>query len=663
MDSHLIRFLALALTLAASDLLATGCSKSQMDLNDLEPAPDTGWDYYGNDAGGTRYSQLSQINRDNIGHLAVAWRFRTGDLGDGFAAQNKMAYEATPVLYHGRLYLNTPFGKVFALDAKTGQQIWSFDAVIDPDQRYAEAASRGVTVWEDPAPRPDQRCQATVFQGTLDGRLIALDATTGLRCVAFADNGEIDLSKGVRLKDANDYTITSPAAILGDLVIVGSAIGDNRMIGVERGIVRAFDARTGALRWSWDPLPVDPADEFWDEWGEEAATSTGAANAWSVISVDEQRDLVFVPTSSASTDFYGGLRPGNNNYANSLVALKGSTGEVVWHQQLVHHDLWDYDVPAQPVLIEFDRDGETIPAVVQATKMGMLFVFHRATGEPLFEIEERPVPQTAVEGETPSPTQPFPVAPPPLVPHTPVTPDDAWGLTPWDKRNCRKQIEQHRSEGIYTPPSLEGTIMYPGYAGGSNWGSVSFDPVRQYVIANTMNLPMLVRLIPRDRADAMIESGEIPERGYSKQGGTPYVMQRYALLSSWGIPCTPPPWGELAAVDLRTGTIAWQVPLGTIEDDAPAIVPNFRFGAPNIGGSIVTAGGLVFIGATTDDYLRAFDIETGEELWKGRLPAGGQATPMTYALEGRQYVVIVAGGHGGLGTTPGDYVVAFSLPN
>lgn len=411
------------------------------------------------------------------------------------------------------------------------------------------------------------------------------------------------------------------------------------------------------------PIPIGPNDPLWQQWDEDAARRTGAANAWSLLSVDQRRSLVFVPTSAPSPDFFGGLRPGNNAYANSVVALNGSNGQVVWHRQLVHHDLWDYDVPAQPVLVDLEKDGVAIPAVVQATKMGMLFVFNRETGVPLFEIEERPVPQTAVAGELPSPTQPFPVAPPPLVSHEAVTADDAWGPTPWGRRECRKQIEQHRSEGIYTPPSLEGTIEYPGYAGGSNWGGISIDPERQYAIANTMNLPMVVRLIPRESVDAMIASGEIPDRGYSEQRGTPYVMQRYALLSSSDIPCTPPPWGELAAVDLSSGTIVWQVPLGTIEDLAPAVVPNIRYGVPNIGGSIVTAGGLVFIGAAADNYLRAFNIDTGEELWKGRLPAGGQATPMTYALNERQYVVIVAGGHGGAGTDSGDYVVAFSLPD
>jgi quinoprotein glucose dehydrogenase len=294
--------------------------------------------------------------------------------------------------------------------------------------------------------------------------------------------------------------------------------------------------------------------------------------------------------------------------------------------------------------------------------MGMLFVFNRETGEPLFDIEERPVPQRAVDGEMPSPTQPFPVAPPPLVPHKPLTPGDAWGLTPWDRGQCRELFEKHRSEGLYTPPSLEGTILYPGYAGGSNWGGVSWDPSRQYVVANSMNLATMVRLIPREQLDTLIAKGEIPDRDLSPQRGTPYVMQRYPLMSDFGMPCTAPPWGQLAAVDLGSGTIKWQVPLGTIEDLAPAVVPNFNWGVPNIGGSIVTAGGLIFIGAAADDYLRAFDIETGEELWKGRLPAGGQATPMTYALGGRQFIVIAAGGHGGLGTTPGDYVVAFSLP-
>jgi quinoprotein glucose dehydrogenase len=353
---------------------------------------------------------------------------------------------------------------------------------------------------------------------------------------------------------------------------------------------------------------------------------------------------------------------GDNRYANSIVALGASTGEMVWHHQLVHHDLWDYDVSSQPVLVELGRNGRTVPAVIQATKMGLLFTFNRETGAPIFPIEERPVPRTAVAGEAPWPTQPFPVAPPPIVSHAPVAPADAWGLILWDRWRCRKLIEGYRSEGIYTPPSLEGTIMSPGYAGGVNWGSLAFEPQRQLAIVNAMQVPMVVRLIPRVDFARRAGSGESPDAEFAEQAGTPYGMRREVLFSPLGMPCTAPPWGVLTAVDMVAGTIKWQVPLGTTRGHAPIAL---NFGMPNMGGPIVTAGGLIFIAAATDDYLRAFDVETGAELWTADLPAGGQATPMTYYLEGtgKQYVVIAAGGHGGLGTNQGDYVIAFALPS
>ena len=396
------------------------------------------------------------------------------------------------------------------------------------------------------------------------------------------------------------------------------------------------------------------------EWTAEAAKITGAANAWSVLSLDAERGLLFVPVGSASPDFFGGERTGDNRHANSVVALNAATGAVVWARQLVHHDVWDYDMPAQPVLIDLARNGQTIPAVVQATKMGMLFVLDRRTGEPLFDIEERAVPQNGVDGEVLSPTQPF-SALPSLVPNGPLTEADAWGFTPWDRGKCADQIAKLRSEGIYTPPSLQGTVEWPGYSGGSNWGSVSFDPTHQFVIANTNRLPFVVQLIKRDELKATYESKVYPDSEFARQTGTPYGMRRQLIASPIGVPCTAPPWGTLTAMNLQTGSIAWQVPLGTSRDLAPWPVW-FIDGVPNMGGSIVTAGGLIFIGAATDDFLRAFDVETGAELWRGRLPAGGQATPMTYTQDGRQYIVISAGGHGGMGSTRGDYVVAFALP-
>jgi quinoprotein glucose dehydrogenase len=378
------------------------------------------------------------------------------------------------------------------------------------------------------------------------------------------------------------------------------------------------------------------------------------------MSVDAERGLLFVPTGNPAPDYYRGSHPEMDHYGSSVVALRASTGEPVWSFQTVHHDLWDFDVPAQPTLAELRRDGEVVPAVIQATKMGLLFVLHRETGEPLLPVEERPVPQTGAPGETPSPTQPFPVRPPPLVRHA-LSPEDAWGLTPWDRGWCRRRLAELHRGGAYTPPALRETLMYPGNAGGSNWGGVAFDPDRQLLVANVIDLPWAVTLFPGSEYEAWKRAQ--PDIEISPQRGTPYAMRRLPLLSPLGVPCNAPPWGSLAAVDLGAGEIRWQVPLGTIRDLSPLPLP-LRWGVPNLGGPVATASGLVFIGAAVDDYLRAFDVGSGEELWKGRLPAGGQATPMTYrGRDHRQYVVIAAGGHGRLGTTLGDWIVAFALPD
>jgi quinoprotein glucose dehydrogenase len=460
--------------------------------------------------------------------------------------------------------------------------------------------------------------------------------------------------------DPGDYTITSPPAVVGDLVITGSAIGDNRGVELEYGVVRAYDARSGALVWSWDPIPRSADDPGHGAWMPDQVRRTGAANAWAPLSADPERDLVFIPTGSASPDYYGGERLGDNRYANSLVALRASTGELVWWRQLVHHDLWDYDLASQPTLIDLDINGQSIPAVVQATKMGLLFTFHRETGEPIHPIEERPVPQSDIPGEETWPTQPFPVAPPPLVSHAPITEADAWGFTPWDRGVCRDLIRNYRSEGIYTPPSFEGTMQRPHAAGGVNWGGVAYDAGRGLAIVNVSNLVLVTALIPRAEFLEQARSDEHPDASYSRQSGTPYGMRR-ETLSFLGVPCTPPPWGSLVAVDIAQGDIVWSVPFGTTAEEAPFGL-QFRFGLPSVGGPLATAGGVTFIGAALDGYFRAYDTATGQVLWRSKLPAGGQATPMTYAVDGRQYVVIVAGGHAGAGTEPGDYVVAFALP-
>ena len=657
MSSHRI---GLAASLAV--VLAASCASSNAAPPGRQSADeDPVWGWYGGDAGGNRSSDLDQITRINVHRLKIAWTYRTRELGSGFARAERLAFEATPILVRGSLFLSTPTNIVVALDPATGRERWRYDPNIPRNVRYSEATSRGVSSWIDGSADPATTCSHRIFIGTLDARLIAIDGRSGRPCANFGANGAVDLARDVRTRDSGQYLVTSPPAIYRDTVIVGSAIGDNRGVELERGTVRAYDTRSGLLRWSWDPIPTSDAEATARGWTARDAKRTGAANAWSILSVDPARGLVFVPTGSPSPDFFGGERLGDNAYANSIVALRADTGRVVWHRQLVHHDVWDFDVAAQPMLIDIERDGKLIAAVVQATKTGMLFVFDRETGDPVFEIVERPVPKSDTPGETVSPTQPFP-ATPPLVSHAAITPQDAWGLTFYDRGKCSELISQYRSEGIFTPPSVRGTILSPSYVGGVNWGSLAFDSERQLVVAAVNHFAMVVTLIPRNEFGSVATSAAYPDSEFAQQAGTPYGMRREALLSPLGLPCTAPPWGTLAAVDLRRNQIRWQVALGSTKDVTPWFVPSRNLGMPNLGGPIVTAGGLVLVGAATDNYLRAFDIDTGRELWKGRLPAGGQATPMTYQTNGRQFVVIAAGGHGGLGTKRGDVVVAFALP-
>jgi quinoprotein glucose dehydrogenase len=622
------------------------------------------WPVYGGDAGGTRHSPLAEITPANVSHLQVAWTFHTGDVSDGSQTHGwKTSFQATPLVVDGTLYFPSPLGRVFALDPETGVQRWVYDTKLDRTGRYSESTSRGVATWLDPRRKDGEPCRRRILYATLDARLFALDARTGEPCADFSNGGFVDLKRGMGAERLGEYQITSPPAVIGERVVVGSAISDNQRTNAPSGVVRAFEVRTGAQLWAFDPIPRDSRDPAAKTWEDDSARRTGAANAWSILSVDEARDLVFVPTGSPSPDYYGGERKGDDRYANSVVALRGSTGQVVWSFQVVHHDLWDFDVPAQPVLVTLKRDGVDVPAVVQATKMGLLFVLHRETGAPLFPVEERPVPASDVPGEQASPTQPFPVAPPPLVPQR-LRPEDAWGVTPWDRSRCRDAIAKLRNEGIYTPPSLRGTLAFPGIAGGTNWGSVAFDPERRLVLVNTTRAAFQVTLVPRDEFQARRERERDDHTlEFAPQAGTPYGMVRGPVLSPLGMPCNAPPWGALSAIDLSDGTVRWEAPLGTPRDLAPIPIW-FATGTPNLGGPLSTAGGLVFIGAAMDDYLRAFDVETGRELWKARLPAGGQATPMTYRVrpDGRQFVVIAAGGHGKLGTRLGDALVAFALP-
>ncbi len=620
------------------------------------PAAD--WISYGGDRGAQRFSPLEEISPANLSRLQVAWTYRTGDVSDGRGkVRSTTAFENTPILADGTLYLCTPFNRVIALDPETGQERWRFDPEVDLSGRYAnQLICRGVETWLDAQGAAGAPCRRRIFTATNDGRLIALDAASGALCRDFGVAGQIDLNPDAgRQAWLGEYQVTSPPAVIHDLVVVGSAVSDNQRTDAPSGVVRAYDARTGALRWAWDLAP--PGFVSTPENTSTAGYALSSPNVWAPMAVDEERDLLFVPTGNPTPDYYRGDTD-IDHYGSSVIALRGSSGEVVWRFQTVHRDLWDFDVPAQPTLTEIVRDGARVPVVVQATKMGFLFVLHRETGEPVFGVEERAVPQDGATGERLSPTQPFPTRPPPLVPIT-LSPDDAWGVTPFDRRSCRQQLEALRYDGIYTPPTLQGSLMYPGNAGGSNWGGVAVDPTSHVLIANTMNLAWAVQLFPTEETEAMRAryGGEV-----APQRGRPYGMRRWAVLSPLGVPCNPPPWGTLAAVDLGDGSIRWQVPLGTIRDIAPVPIP-WKLGVPNLGGPLITGSGLVFVGAAMDDYLRAFDLGSGEELWKGRLPAGGQATPMTYRVRdgGRQFVVIAAGGHGRAGTRLGDYVVAFAL--
>tara|TARA_R110000868_G_scaffold112541_5_gene303070 strand:- start:1262 stop:3217 length:1956 start_codon:yes stop_codon:yes gene_type:complete len=625
-------------------------------------AAEAGWGYYGGDAGGQRYVAAKEITPENVAGLTEAWRVSVGALaGKSDETRKRYAFEGTPILVGKSLILCTPFNVVKALDPATGAEQWSYDPLVSPDRRPGnQYVCRGVASWHDAAANDGEVCATRIFTGTVDGRLIALDAETGKPCDGFGREashpGEVDAGADRLLVWPGEFQITSAPVVAGDVVIIGSSISDNRRVDAPKGTVRAFDTRTGALRWSFDPVAQGAKDDPASWRGH--PDKTGQANVWAPFSVDEARGLVIMPTSSASPDFFGGDRKGNNKYANSVVALKASTGEVVWSFQTVHHDVWDYDLPAQPTLATLMRDGKPVDVVVQVTKTGFMFVLERETGKPFFDVEERAVPQGGVAGEELSPTQPFPVKPPALVPQK-LDEKDIWGVAYFDKKSCMERFKKSRSEGLFTPPSLQGTVLYPMTGGGANWGGMAFDPVRKIAIVNVNIAAHIITLFPHGEFKSRKEGDEKAE--ISPMNGTPYGMRRDVFLSGLGLPCTAPAWGKLVAVDLNDGTIKWSEALGTIRDLAPVPLP-LKWGVPTLGGPLVTETGLTFIGATMDDYLRAFSTETGEELWKGRLPAGGQATPMSYVWQGKQYVVIAAGGNARLGTKLGDEVVAYRLP-
>jgi quinoprotein glucose dehydrogenase len=609
-------------------------------------ADDIGWSHYGNDAGGRRFSTAALVRADNVAGLRQQWLYRTGDLERRPAAlMRRLKFETTPILAGDKLVFCSSFNEVIALDPATGAEAWRYDPQVATDARPANRFNcRGVAQWRDPQASADAPCALRILSATVDARLIALDAKSGLACPGFGRGGQVKLDVGA-LAWPGELQVSSAPVVVGAVVVVGSAIGDNQRSDAPSGRVRAFDARSGALRWQWEPL--EP----------ETRARAGAANVWAPMSVDEARQLVFLPTSSPSPDFFGGERPGANRNADSVVALHAGDGSLAWAFQIVKHDVWDYDVAAQPTLATLTIDGRPHDVVVQATKQGLVFVLDRDTGQPVFPVEERAVPQGGAAGEQLAPTQTFPANLPPLVPSQ-LRAEDAFGFTFFDRNACRDRIAALRNEGLYTPPSLQGTLLFPFTGGGVNWGGVAIDP-GGVVYVNTSRAPQLVRLIARaDYADVKARSAD---KEVSPQAGTPFGMVREFLASPFGAPCNPPPWGTLAALDLNTRKLLWEVRLGTTEEKLPFGIA-LKTGVPNFGGPVATASGLVFIAAAADRYLRAFDAPSGAELWRGRLPAAGMATPMTYVWRGRQYVVVAAGGHGEAGLETADAVVAFALP-
>jgi quinoprotein glucose dehydrogenase len=632
-------------------------------------ASESDWPSYGRSPYGDRYSPLRQINAENVGRLEVAWRFHTGEGAPAFKTRAPTALEVTPLVFRGTMYLSTPLGRVFALDPATGAKRWVFDPQVDRTVYFGDFANRGVALWVNTAAAPPEwRCSLRVFVATIDTRLIALDAATGTPCPDFGQQGTVQLRTGLRNAPANagEYEETSPPTVVGDIVVVGSAVADNNRIDAASGEVRGYDARTGALRWTFDPVSQNVGDTAFQTCIGPAAHRTGAANSWTIFAADPVRGVVFIATSSPSVDYFGGERKGRNEYGNSVVAIQARSGKMLWHFQTVRHDLWDYDNASPPALVTVDMGGQRVPAVVQATKTGQLFVLDRETGRPLYPVSEGSVPPSDVPGEAAWPTQILSSGLPPLSPQT-LTRDQVWGPTAEDRDACRRRFDELRYEGTFTPPSTRGSLIIPSNVGGAHWGGVAFDPDNDVVVVPTNRIAAVITLIPRATFEAMRgheTTGERIGTEYAMMHGTPFVLKRELYLGPSNAPCTPPPFGALVAMSLRTREIVWSVPLGTSEglEKIGIHVPPDIPGAINLGGPITTAGGLVFIGAGLDRYFRAYDLKNGRELWKAGLPAGGKATPMTYlGSDGRQYVVIAAGGDGKAWGWS-DEVIAFALP-
>ena len=659
------------------------------------------WHAYGRSDYGQRYSPLNQITPENVSRLELAWHYKTGDVRGEPWEPEETTFEVTPLKIGERLYLCTPHQAVIALDATSGEEVWRYDPKIRGELALQHLTCRGLSYYNpelagagatQPAGTtmesagegasespPDQslrelnlpvaaedaestaQCTAKLFMPTADGRVIALNPDDGAVCSNFGGGtGQINLWANMPFPRPGGYYSTSPVLVTRSLIIVGGTVLDNVSVDEPSGVIRAYDVNTGQLVWNWDPGNPENTEPV----GAGETYTPSVPNSWSIFSADQELGMVYIPMANQGPDQWGGERNETAAaYASAVVALDLETGRVRWHFQTVHHDLWDYDVPSQPTLIDLTIDGENVPALVQPTKQGELFVLDRRNGEPILPVTEKPYPQGAVENDRTAPTQPVSAL---SFDPAPLTGASMWGATMFDQLACRIEFRSLRYEGRYTPPSMQGTLVYPGNFGVFNWGGIAVDPQRQVAFVTPTYLAFISKLVPReDDTSLHVQGDERPQHSLpalNENFGAPYAVELSAFTSRLGLPCQAPPWGYVAGVDLTTGDIAWMRKNGTVRDSSPVPLP-FEMGVPNLGGPLITAGGVAFLSSTLDYYLRAYDLTSGKELWKARLPAGGQATPMTYTgSDGRQYVVVAAGGHGSLGTKAGDDVLAYVLP-
>ncbi|MCE4072441.1 MULTISPECIES: glucose/quinate/shikimate family membrane-bound PQQ-dependent dehydrogenase [Pseudomonas] len=648
-------------------------------LTPVDPAhAQKDWAHYGNTEGGSRFAALDQINRGNVDKLKVAWTYHTGDvaISDGNGAEDQL----TPLQVGDKVFICTPHNNLIALDADTGKELWKNEinaqskvwqrcrgmAYFDATREIAQPTQPNSTPVIAASVPAGANCQRRLLTNTIDARLIAVDADTGEFCQGFGTNGQVDLKAGLGDVPDSYYQLSSAPLMAGTTVVVGGRVADNVQTDMPGGVIRGFDVITGAMRWAFDP--GNPQDKQAPADGKSYVRST--PNSWAPMSYDPAMNTVFLPMGSSSTDIYGVERTKlDHTYGASILAVDATSGAEKWVYQTVHNDLWDFDLPMQPSLVDFPvADGKTVPAVVIGTKAGQIYVLDRATGKPLTEVKDVPVKPGNIPDEPYSPTQPKSVGMPQIGAQT-LSESDMWGATPYDQLLCRIDFKKMRYDGLYTAPGTDLSLSFPGSLGGMNWGSLSTDPVHGFIFVNDMRLGLWIQMIPSANKGAAAGGGEALNTGMGAVPlkGTPYAVNKNRFLSVAGIPCQAPPFGTLTAIDLKTRQVAWQVPVGTVEDTGPLGIRMhlpIPIGLPTLGGTLSTQGGLVFIAGTQDFYLRAYDSSNGKEIWKSRLPVGSQGGPMTYVSPktGKQFVVITAGG-ARQSTDRGDYVMAYALPD